>query len=337
MQVNSDDAGSEAPHVIRTAVVRGTGSIGARHLRVLRSLGVSDLVAVPVRPSRTTSPDLGDARITDSIPEAADLVVVATDTSRHVLDAVEALDAGARVVLVEKPLVGSPEEANTLLAHPRVDAVRVCAPLRFHEGLRAARAAVADLPRGGSARIVSQSWLPDWRPDRDYRQSYSVRPGEGGAMLDLVHEIDYALWLFGSPTDAHGIVSPVPSPVLGLPVDESADLLWRAADGTHVSIRVDYVTRPPRRSLLVTSPGGSVAWDALAARVEVTDDDGCARVNEYPADLDRDTVLARQATALAELCAGAADGTLATIDTALLAVEIAARIRTTSTAGGESS
>jgi predicted dehydrogenase len=317
--------------VIATAAVRGTGSIGARHLRVLRSVGVERLVAVPVRPGRTSSPELGDALIAPEVPEGADLVVVATDTARHVADTVDALDRGAGVVLVEKPLAPQTADAVALLDHPRRGRVRVCAPLRFHEGLDAARSAASRLSGSRSVRIVSQSWLPGWRPARDYRESYSARPGEGGVLRDLVHEIDYALWLFGRPVALQGTRSPEPSPVLGLSVDESADLLWRTADGVDVSVRVDYVTRPGRRSMLVTSPDGSVRWDALTAVLETTTADGAAHVSEYPQDLDRDVVLARQARALVDLCLGRASEKLLDLDTALAAVRIGERVRETST------
>lgn len=319
--------------MISTAAVRGTGSIGSRHLRVLRSIGVSDLVAVPVRPGRSSSPELGNARIASTVPAGTDLVVIATDTARHVADAIEALDADAGLVLVEKPVAHSTVEIEALEAHPRCDRVRVCAPLRFHEGLRAARAAVARLSgdepaEAKSARIVSQSWLPDWRPDRDYRESYSARPGEGGVLLDLVHEIDYALWTFGGPSGPlAATLSPVPSPVLRLMVDEAADLTWESADGTHISLRLDYVTRPTARSMHVTSPHGSVRWDAIAARVEIVAVDGAIDSTEFPDDLDRDVVLARQARALAGVLRGGPEDGLLDLATARLAVDLVERAR----------
>lgn len=317
--------------MIGTVLVRGTGSIGSRHLRVLGAMAPARLVAYPVRPGRTSSPELGGAEVVDGYPADLDLVVVATDTARHVTDAVEALDRGARLVLVEKPVSSSIAATRLLAQHPRRDRVRVCAPLRFHEGLRAARAAVAALPRPVAARVVSQSWLPDWRPGRDYRDSYSARRGEGGVLLDLVHELDYAAWLLGRPVDVQGVTSGgtdgTPSPVLALDVDEAADLLWRTAEGDTVSVRIDYVTRPAVRGLTVTSAAGSVAWDALGSSVEVRDAEGRTTTTRYAADLDRDEVMARQARAALRLCEGEDDGTLCTLDEALDALHVGERVR----------
>ncbi len=313
--------------MITSAAVWGTGSIGARHLRVLRSLGVMDLTAVPVRSGRSTSPHLADARIAAAIPPNTDLVVIATDTARHVTDAIAALDIGAKVVLVEKPISAALAEIAPLVSHPQRDRIRVCAPLRFTSGLRAARGAIAELPAPVAVRIVAQSWLPDWRPQRNFRDTYSSRPAEGGVLRDLVHEIDYAIWLFGAPLHLDGMVSSTPSPVLDMPVDESADLLWRSVSGAEVSLRIDYVTRPARRSLTVTSAGGAVVWDALTGSVEATNINGSRVLSEYPDDLDPDTALRAQAVALADVILGRHSDVLATLADGLRSVQIGEQVR----------
>ena len=97
-------------------VVRGSGSIGQRHARVLASVG-AQVSLWPVRDRGSAASDADPAtgaRLLDDSTgpaalAAADLVVVATDTSRHVPDAILALDAGARRVLVEKPVAATAE------------------------------------------------------------------------------------------------------------------------------------------------------------------------------------------------------------------------------------
>lgn len=279
-----------------TVAVRGTGSIGSRHLRVLRDLGVRDLVAWPVRPRAVAGPTLGDADLVASATALADrrpdLVVVATDTARHVDDTLEVLSglpAGSRVLL-EKPV--SHTLADGLRLAGTGDRVNVAAPLRFHAGLGRARDLLAEIGPVTWARIECSTWLPDWRPDRDYRDSYSARPDEGGALRDLVHEIDYACWVLGRPTSLQARLTN--TGLLGIEAEEAADVLWTADGGAQVSLRLDYTGRPSRRRLFVQGAGGSVEWDALTARVELRRADGSREVSEHPADLDRDVVLARQ-------------------------------------------
>ena len=276
-------------------VIRGMGSIGRRHARVLRAMG-HDVRGWPVRP-RDTAVDDRPSSDADALAASAvaDLVVVSSDTARHVDDASRVLDAGARRVLVEKPVAPSAADAERLMTHALAhERVMVAAPLRAHLGFLHFREAVSALPGPRYAAVVAQSWLPSWRPERDYRDSYSARRDEGGALRDLVHEIDYAIVLFGRPRHVSAVLE-VEGP-LDLEAEQGATVLW-ATDTASVTLRVDYVTRPPRRGALVTSPGGSVAWDPTNGTVTVVDANGCSTTTGTPEDLDRDTVMARQARA----------------------------------------
>ena len=49
-----------------------------------------------------------------------------------------------------------------------------------------------------SVRCEVGQFLPSWRPNIDYRESVSARKAlGGGALLELSHEIDYLMWIFG--------------------------------------------------------------------------------------------------------------------------------------------
>lgn len=274
-------------------VIRGSGSIGRRHAEVFRSLG-SD---VTVWPARSGGDDEVRAATSD-----ADLAVIATDTSRHVSDAVEALDLGARRVLVEKPVAPTASAALPLAAHPRSADVFIAAPLRAHECLRVVRDLLPELGAPLSAQVVCQSWLPDWRPDRDYRQSYSARRSEGGVLRDLVHEIDYAVVLFGPPEAAAAVLDR--HGPLEIEAEQAADLLWRTASAT-VALRLDYISRPARRALVATGPDGRLEWDLTTATVRHRGPEGGISEWGCPADLDRNVVMARQAGAALALAPGA--------------------------------
>jgi predicted dehydrogenase len=78
--------------------------------------------------------------------------------------------------------------------------------------------------------------FPEWRPARDYRESYSASSEQGGVLRDLIHEIDYAVWLYGKPVAIIAQLSN--SGRLGIAAEESADLLWRTPCGATVSIRL---------------------------------------------------------------------------------------------------
>ena len=288
-----------------SVVVRGSGSIGQRHARVFRQVG-AEVLLWPVRDRGLGADAVDDATGARLIGDAdalaalasADLVVVATDTGRHVADAVQALEAGAERVLVEKPVATHADDARPLHAHPRSSAVWVAAPLRAHEGFRHLRRLVGRLHRGGSAHVWSQSWLPDWRPERDYRESYSARADEGGVLRDLVHEIDYATVLFGPPVLLGASVAT--GGPLDIDAEQAATLLWTTG-GFDVTARLDYVTRPTTRGVLVHSPDGVLEWDVVRAVVRHTTPDGEMMEQVFHHDLDRDIVMGTQARAALDL------------------------------------
>jgi predicted dehydrogenase len=293
-----DEAG-QSPRV----VVRGAGSIGRRHARVFAGLG-ADVQLWPVRPRGQDRPEdpsgsrlIGDAD-GPSACAAADLVVVATDTGRHVHDAVAALDAGCARLLVEKPVAPTAADARPLQQHPAADRVFVAAPLRAHAcfGLLRARLAAGSAP--AAAYVWAQSWLPDWRPERDYRESYSARADEGGVLRDLVHEIDYLTALLGPPVPAPGRPAAILSydGPLQMAAEQAATLLW-ATERTSVVVRLDYITRPARRGVRFSGPDGSLTWDVQRATVRWTSADGLVEEQHCPGDLDRDLVMATQARA----------------------------------------
>ncbi|MDC5697656.1 oxidoreductase [Intrasporangium calvum] len=335
--------------VVARVVVRGGGSIGARHARVFGQLG-ADVALWPVRPRPASSTSSGpgvhtpahssgpgvhtlDDSAGPAALAAADLVVVATDTGRHVADAVAALDAGAARVLLEKPAAPSRAAAEPLADHPRAGDVWIAAPLRAHEAFRHLLTHLPEIGRPLFAHVRCQSWLPDWRPDRDYRQSYSARPDEGGVLRDLVHELDYAEVLLGRPT-LLGARLEHTGP-LDMEAEQAATLLWHT-DVATVTCRLDYVTRPTTRGVTLHGPHGSLEWDLTTATVTRRDADGAATTEAFPVDLDRDTVMATQAHAALELTPGAdraqrhTAGAPATLTEGLATLELCDQARTIS-------
>jgi predicted dehydrogenase len=310
------------------AVVRGGGSIGTRHAEVLRALGL-DVDLWPVRPRTAGGPGApgGSDRENSSRYSGADLVVIATDTIRHVSDAIEALDQGASRVLIEKPVAPTAAEAHALAAHPGAGCIGVAAPLRAYEGFRTLVREVGNLPGRLSAAVYCHSWLPDWRPGTDFRRSYSARRDEGGVLRDLVHEIDYACVLFGKPRLA-GAALEYDGP-LDIASDQAASLVW-TADRATVTVRLDYISRPSARGIVVRSASGSARWDVLTSTVTIVDQNGKATTTTHAVDRDRNSHIAAQARAflrhqrLAEVDGPLrlAEGAPATLDEGIGVVEL---------------
>lgn len=243
--------------------VLGTGSIGARHLEVLRTIGAQP-IAVPLRPIRRTELASAGYACADSLEAARDkgatATIIATATGRHAADVQHALELGLHV-LSEKPLATSVGEAKDLPALASSCGLRlfVAYCLRFDEGLLAFRNSLQDMGETHSVRVECRSYLPDWRPGRDHKDAYSSRPEEGGVMMDLSHEIDYAAWLFGPVDVLMGECANLGR--LDIEADEMAEALWKTRGGVRVSVALDYITRSPVRFVRAAGHLGELTYD----------------------------------------------------------------------------
>lgn len=200
---------------LRVAIV-GYGSIGRRHCDNLARLGVSRRVVVrraeAANPAFTPSPDVTvvhscEAAIADSL----DLAIVCGPTSHHVATASQFISAGVPV-LIEKPLAHRLADAERLLEEVRRGGVPsgMAYSMRYHPAYALARQCVQSgrLGRVLYAKAWFETFLPDWHPWEDYRQSYAARRELGGGVLPtLDHEIDFLNWCFGPPATARGMAA----------------------------------------------------------------------------------------------------------------------------------
>ena len=72
--------------------------------------------------------------------------------------------------------------------------------LRFQPSLQEFRKQIKQQRIGKilSVRVEVGQYLPNWRPESDYRKGVSAQKKlGGGVLLELSHEIDYISWIFG--------------------------------------------------------------------------------------------------------------------------------------------
>jgi predicted dehydrogenase len=294
-----------------------------RHLHVLRDRLGCTVIAVPVRAERGKEVVAAGFATATSLAEAAargaTLAVIATDTSRHLRDAAEALRSGMSV-LVEKPLAADVRGISGLAESAARDGrtVHVACNLRFHRGLQRFRERLPAVGSVHAVRIECQSYLPSWRPDRDYAKSYSARASDGGVLRDLIHEIDYAVWLHGPPREVDCRMTSLGR--LGIEAEEGADLLWTAPGGGVVSIRLDYLTRRMRRRMTAFGDAGELEWDAVSEQVDLRPVGADATSEVVPEP--RDEMMEAQAAAFMRAASGGDPGPLATLEEAAFAVAL---------------
>lgn len=249
------------------AVIAGLGSIGMRHARNLRTLGVTDLIGFDPdadRQSRFTA-ELGGEAIGDfsqALDLSPELAVIASPNRFHVEQAHAAAEKGCHL-FVEKPLGTSLEGIDRLKAVVNEKGLfaHVGSNFKFHPALRRMRGLIDSgaLGRTTSAQILAGQWLPAWHPWEDYRKGYSARSDLGGGIVFDTHEFDYLTWLLGPAAEVCGFATN--SGALEIDTEDVAGACILLESGVIATVQVDYIQRDYRRRYHVSGDQGTVEWD----------------------------------------------------------------------------
>ena len=253
---------------VRAAAVIGAGSIGSRHLRNLEQLGIERLLVCDPDPTQRERIQAAEPRykcypnIDDTLAEAPEAVIVASPSACHEEHTAAAL-ARRCAVFVEKPLsyrLGRTEALAREADDNQIITLVAC-NMRFHPGPATVHRLLNDGAIGEliSYRIHTGSYLPDWRPHQDFRQSYSASVETGGAILDCIHELDLALWYAGP---ARLIAAKrLPGRPIGLETDGLAEVLIQHETGALGSIHLNFIERDYRRSCVCIGTEGTLEWN----------------------------------------------------------------------------
>ena len=273
-----------------SALVIGYGSIGKRHTDVLSEMdGIGSIAIVS---SQTNLPFLTIESLEDILGFNPDYVIIASPTTQHLyqLEFMEEHLEGKKI-LVEKPLFDSFCELEI-----KNNQVYVGYNLRFHPLLKKIKKFISGRPLW-NLQVFCGSYLPDWRPERDYRQTYSAKKNSGGGvLLDLSHELDYVQWLAGNIELKHAVSEKVS--VLDIDSDDLLLLSGKTEGGAHIHISQNYFTRNPLRQILIDGKGISIRADLVTNLLSVVED-GEASDYSYP-ELERNNLYRAQHQAVLE-------------------------------------
>ena len=244
----------------KTVLVSGFGSIGQRHVSILREMGQK--VHVFSRRKLQKEEYYQNLEVA-SIEVNPEYVVIANETSEHDSALKTALSFEIPKILVEKPLFSTSIE--NLTVNPKSQ-VCVAYNLRFHPLLQRLCSEIKE-QIVLSVQIYVGHYLPDWRPQQDYRKSYSVSRAQGGGVLrDLSHELDYINWLFG-PWQAITALGGHYSSLSG-DSDDVFCLLLKMERCPAVSLQMNYLDRYGRREVLINTDKHTYRLDLMKKEYE---------------------------------------------------------------------
>lgn len=263
-----------------TALFIGLGSIGTRHLKNLHAICEKQGLTLTAhalrsdlqRPLRPGVAELLAAQFTTLEDPAAlpryDMAFITNPTSLHAA-ALELVRGRAGALFIEKPIFSAEETDRDLAALiPPGQKAYVAAPMRWCGAMLALKKHLPDL-HPYCARVICSSYLPDWRSGVDYRTVYSAHKALGGGVtIDLIHEWDYLVELFGKPEALYNLRGQYSE----LEID-SDDVSLYIARYPHLlaEVHLDYFGRGYRRSIELFCPTGSAVADFGAGTLTLPD------------------------------------------------------------------
>ena len=271
--------------------VLGAGSAGRRHIGNLLALGArvsawrarGDLAADLAAEFGIEAFDSPESAIA-----AADAVVVATASDGHLAPALAALRAGKPLYL-EKPVTHTAEGLDDLTAAAAGQGVvEVGCQLRAHPALGELRARLASGDDGPvhTYRAAVGQHIAAWRPGTDWRAAYTADGARGGgALFELIHEIDLAQWLVAPARSVVAELTPFPAtvaPDAETPADAVANLVLTDANGVSGQVQMDMLTPGFRREFEIVAANAVYRCDLAAGTLNRSDARGSEIVFRVP-------------------------------------------------------
>lgn len=250
---------------MKKLAIVGYGSIGKRHYSNFTKLGAE--VAVITKQSLDTVITYSDLEACVSSFKP-DMVFICNETYLHsiVLNKLRKLNFKGYII-VEKPILNNlvDIDVNDQYFH----SVKVAYNFRFNPMLLKLKDQIQDEKVTSVTCYVGQ-YLPTWRPNSDYRNSYSAfREKGGGVVLDLSHEIDYCCWLFGSIVNLYAQGGHLSD--LEIKSEDSVSIISSHKKSKLVNINLNYTDRITNRYLIVNTNKKTFKLDFIKKTFQVND------------------------------------------------------------------
>ena len=251
----------------------GLGSISTKHIKdlaeIAKNRGIECDISVLRRQKGELPQDLlpcNITQITELDSTIYDAAFITNPTNLHYKSLYQ-LRGKAKYYFIEKPIFETTDYNLDSLEINENNSYVAC-PMR-HTGTYKKLKEIVDKKHVFNARIICSSYLPEWRPNIDYRNNYSaIKDMGGGVTLDLIHELDYMVGLFGLPEKVMNVRGKYSE--LEIDSDDLSVYIAQYEDKI-CEVHLDYFGRKVRRSAEVFTPEGTYIADFIAEKIEQPD------------------------------------------------------------------
>lgn len=242
----------------------GIGSIAKRHISNIKN-HLSDDFNFQIDAYRSSDKPLSEdisKFITneyhnyEDVPKDYDAIFITNPTRFH-YETLNLFKDNSDNFFIEKPIVDF-KDLNNDFDEFKSKICYVACPLRHGNVIRYIKDNL-DLSEVNGVRSICSTYLPEWHPDEDYRNSYSAKKELGGGVsIDLIHEWDYLTYLFGMPIEVNSILDKVSN----LEIDTEDIAIYIAKyQNMLLELHLDYFGRFPIRELMIFKQDETVIGD----------------------------------------------------------------------------
>lgn len=249
------------------ALLIGYGSIGRRHDVVLATFSEIEETHIVTKQTLADRVTFSALENVENI-QSYDYFLIASETKKHY----EQLcwlneQVSGKKIFCEKPLFEKYYDLPVMNNQVYVGYV-----LRFHPVLQKIKS-LLDGQKVLTANIACGSYLPNWRTNIDYRDSYSAKKAEGGGvLLDLSHELDYAAWLAGDLLEVKSYQTKVSD--LEIDSDDLVSLVGRTDQLATINLVMDYFSQSAHRLIRINTNAFTLEADLIKNKLIQTSVNG---------------------------------------------------------------
>jgi predicted dehydrogenase len=243
-------------------LIIGLGSIAKKHiLSILSNNPNSIIYAYRSSKSLTTVENVLNITCLDKFNQSIDFIIISNPTAFHGSTILNVIKFKVPI-FIEKPVLDNLNLFEPILQEIKSNKIvtYIGCNLRFHPVIQYLKTYISDHnPRINELNIYSGSDLKYWRPYDDYKKSYSANSNLGGGVhLDLIHEIDYCLWIFGLPNKVHSVMSKKSS--LNIDAIDNARYIFEYQEFT-ASINLNYFRKDTKRQIEIVTDTDTLLLD----------------------------------------------------------------------------
>lgn len=262
----------------------GLGSIGRRHLKILKNEGEHTFIAFRSGKSTLKSNDEIDEEIenlNDITNKKIDAALITNPTSLHITTAIEIAKHGIPM-FIEKPLgkdLDNISELENLVQEKNIP-VLMGYNFIYHPAIESIKELIKEEKIGKiiSAKAQFGTFMPGWHPYEDHKNSYAANSSMGGGVvLTSIHEQNYLTHFFGEVTNVMAMEGG--GNVTGIDAEECVEILLKHESGVVSNIHLNFFQKPYYRNCQIIGTEGTIFWDFMKPVIKILSKDKTDIIN----------------------------------------------------------